>query len=76
MHGAAGRQPLEPNPRSSRSLAPSASTSTTVTGANGDDQQLRDAIPGRDLEGVVAVGVQQQHAQLAAIARVDQARAR
>jgi hypothetical protein len=35
---------------------------------------LRDAVAGRDLERGLAVGVQQQHLQLAAIAGVDQAR--
>src|SRR3954454_2025266 len=37
------------------------------------DQELGDAVAGRDVERDVAVGVEEQHADLAAVARVDQA---
>ena len=43
-------------------------------GFGGDDQELRDAIARAHLERLVAVGVEQQDAHLAAVARVDQAR--
>src|ERR1700722_9026171 len=37
-----------------------------------DDQQLRDPVAPRAIEALYAIGVQQQHAQFAAEARVDQ----
>ena len=44
-------------------------------GGDRDQQQLRDPVARRDLEVERLVGVQQQHPHLAAVARIDQARA-
>ena len=66
--------PEEPRPPSPRSLGGSSSTSTSSTDGQLDDHELRDAHPGLDDERLGAVGVQEDHLHLAAVARVDEAR--
>ena len=51
----------------------SSSTTRSSTAATGSDDELRDPHPRLDLEGALAVGVQEDDAQLAAVARVDEA---
>ena len=66
--------PEDPKPSAPRSSADGGSVSTTrVAGArNGDEQQLRDAVAGLALVALLAE-VDQHHADLAAVGRVDQA---
>ena len=66
-------QPLEPKPRASRSLGWSASTSTSATAAKATTSSWAMRSPAATSKAASRVGVQQQHAQLTAVAGVDQA---
>ena len=61
----------EPNPRAPRSLAASSSTSTSRTEATGATTSCAIRIPGSTENGVAA-GVQEDDADLAAVAGVDE----
>ena len=69
-----GAVPLDPNPRSPRSVASSWTVSKKLTDVRLDDQELRDAVARVHVKGVMTVGVEQDDAHLAAIAGVDEAR--
>ena len=64
--------PDEPKPPSPRSLPGSSSTSRSVDSGHGDEDELGDPHAGLDDERLAPVGVVEDHAQLAAVARVDE----
>ena len=64
----------EPKPRTPRSLADSSSTSRTASSGTGQDDELGDPFARLGDERPLAVGVQEHDLDLAAVARVDQAR--
>ena len=71
--GSVPQRPLEPNPPPPRSLSSSSLDLDRLGLRERRDHELGDAVARLDLEGLVAVGVEQQHADLAAVAGVDQA---
>ena len=73
-HGAFAATPDEPSPPAPRSLSVSSSTSQQPHGRRLDEDELRHPHPGLDDERLPRVGVEQDHLDLASIARVDQPR--
>ena len=65
---------MEPNPPSPRAVAPSASASSSSGVSKRTSTSWAIRSPGRYLERPRAVGVQEQHPHLAAVAGIDQAR--
>ncbi len=64
--------PLEPKPRSPRSLADSSTASTGSRAANGVTSSWAIRSPGSISNSLLAIRVEQQHPELAAVAGVDQ----
>ena len=68
--------PVEPKPPAPRAVSSSVVDLLQLRRLVAHEHELGDAVAPAHLERLGAVGVQQQHAHLAAVARVDQARAR
>ena len=66
----------DPKPRTPRSLAGSSSTSTSSSSGTGRTTSWAIRMPGSTVNDSLAVGVEQDDPHLAAVAGVDQARAR